>query len=173
MASDKELFDAYPPWMVVASNALSISIYLMGAYLLSGFGVAAVAVYLIFCLWMEARVISCHCVNCAYFGKLCCFGKGKISSAFFKQGDPKKFSQMSITWRDMLPDLMVPLIPVIGGIILLIKKFDWTALAAVMLIFILSFAGNALVRGRLACRHCRQRVLGCPAERLFNKKKGQ
>ena len=37
-------------------------------------------------------------------------------------------------------------------------------------LLLLGFLGNALVRGHLACRYCRQREIGCPAERLFDKR---
>jgi len=31
----------------------------------------------------------------------------------------------------------------------------------------LSFVGNAVIRGSFACKYCRQREIGCPASRLF------
>jgi hypothetical protein len=31
--------------------------------------------------------------------------------------------------------------------------------------------GNAVVRSQLACRYCRQREIGCPAQRLFERTK--
>jgi hypothetical protein len=157
--------------MVAASNALSLSIYAVGAYVLSGFGALAVLLYLLYCLWLEFRVLQRSCVNCVYYRRTCCFGKGKICSSLFKKGDPKKFAAWEITWGDMLPDFMVSLLPLLGGVILLVKDFTWTILAAMAALLILSFAGNAAVRGQLACRHCKQRILGCPAEKLFQKGK--
>ena len=41
--------------------------------------------------------------------------------------------------------------------------------SAVVLIILLTTLGNAIVRGSLACKHCMQRELGCPAEKLFSK----
>jgi hypothetical protein len=29
------------------------------------------------------------------------------------------------------------------------------------------------VRGQLACRYCKQRIIGCPAEQLFNTTKNK
>jgi hypothetical protein len=37
-------------------------------------------------------------------------------------------------------------------------------------LFFLGFAGNAMVRGCLVWKHCKQKDIGCPAEKLFNKK---
>jgi hypothetical protein len=35
----------------------------------------------------------------------------------------------------------------------------------------LSMGGNAMLRGSLACKYCKQKELGCKAEQLFNKGK--
>ena len=42
-------------------------------------------------------------------------------------------------------------------------------LVLVAVLLILGFPGTAFVRGQLACRFCRQRELGCPAEQLFDR----
>ncbi|MGC9363291.1 MAG: hypothetical protein ACP5FZ_01840 [Fidelibacterota bacterium] len=44
-------------------------------------------------------------------------------------------------------------------------------LAALIVIILLASTGNSFVRGSLICKYCRQRALGCPAEKLFEKKK--
>jgi hypothetical protein len=41
------------------------------------------------------------------------------------------------------------------------------AVLLVVLVF-LSLAGNAIIRGSFACKYCRQREIGCPAEKLFS-----
>jgi hypothetical protein len=119
----------------------------------------------------EFRLIKRHCTNCYYYGKACAFGQGKISSIFFKKGDVKKFCKKQMTWKDILPDFLVSLIPILVAIVLLIIRFNWTILILVILLFLLTFIGNGLIRGSLACKYCKQRKLGCPAEQLFNKKK--
>ena len=63
------------------------------------------------------------------------------------------------------------MVPVLAGIILLIQGFDWTVLVLVIALLALGFPGNAFVRGHWACRFCKQREIGCPAERLFDKTK--
>ena len=78
---------------------------------------------------------------------------------------------MKITWKDIIPDLLVSLIPVVIGILILINDFNWTLLLLVLTIFILTFIGNGFIRSRLACNHCKQRKLGCPTQKLFEKKK--
>jgi hypothetical protein len=70
----------------------------------------------------------------------------------------------------MLPDFLVFLVPAVSGIILLVISFEWQLLALVAALFILSFSGNALIRGSFACKYCKQREIGCPAEKLFGGK---
>jgi len=161
----------YPVAIVICSNLVSLLIWAIGAFLLFRFSLILAIGYALFILILEFRLVSGHCVDCYYYGKTCAFGKGRLSSLFFKRGSPEKFSRMTITWKDIVPDFLVFLIPVLVGILHLIREFSWTILILVIALFLLGFLGNALVRGKLACRYCKQREIGCPAERLFNKQK--
>jgi hypothetical protein len=124
-------------------------------------------------LILEIKLLKSHCVNCYYYGKYCAFGKGKLSALFFKKGSPKEFNRCKINWKDILPDFLVSIIPLIVGIVLLIRNFDWVLLILMIALLLLTSAGNSFVRGSLACKYCKQRKLGCPAEQLFNKKKNK
>ena len=93
-----------------------------------------------------------------------------ISSLFFKKGNSHKFIKDKITWKDILPDFLVSIIPMVVGMVLLILKFNWLILSLIILLVILTSVGNGFVRGSLACKFCKQREIGCPAEQLFNKK---
>jgi hypothetical protein len=163
-------YENYPFWIIFLSNLVSILIYLIGAFIIYQIGIIWMIVYLLFILILEFRVISGHCVNCYYYGKACAFGKGKISSLLFRKGVMYEFCNKQMTWKDIIPDFMVSLIPVIVGIILLIRNFNLVLLLLVIMLFALTFVGNGIIRSKLACKYCRQRKLGCPAEQLFNKK---
>lgn len=89
----------------------------------------------------------------------------------FAKGDISKFCAMKLTWKDMIPDMMVSFIPLVTGIVLLILHFNLVLLSALLLLTILTTAGNAYTHGSLTCKYCKQRDLGCPAEALFNKTK--
>jgi len=167
----EQCYENYPFWIVFFSNLVSIAIYLIGAFIIYQIGLIWLILYLIFIGILEFRLIKGHCINCYYYGKTCAFGKGKISSIFFKKGDVGKFCKKHMTWKDIVPDFMVSLIPAIIGIILLIKDFNWILLSLVLILFILTFVGNGIIRSQLACKYCKQRKLGCPAEQLFDKKK--
>jgi hypothetical protein len=161
----------YPTAIVIGSNLLSLLIYGIGAFILFRFGIIWVIGYVFFILILEFRLLSGHCVDCFYYGKTCAFGKGRLSSLFYQKGNPEKFSQMTLTWKDIIPDFLMFMIPVLAGMLLLIQEFTWIVLILIITLFLLGFLGNALVRGQLACRYCKQREIGCPAERLFNKTK--
>lgn len=161
--------EEYPASIVLAANFVPLFIYVIGIVLLSRFGIIWVAAYLVFVLILELRLLSRHCTDCYYHGKTCAFGKGRLSSLLFRKGDPEKFCQVTITWKDIVPDFLVFVIPVLAGIILLIQEFSASVLILVVALLLLGFIGNAVVRGHLACKYCKQRVVGCPAERLFDK----
>lgn len=160
----------FPVWIVILSNLFSILIYSSGFAITLQLGWIAAALYLVFILALEYRLISKHCINCYYWGMTCGFGKGRLSALFFKRGDPNKFCGNEMSWKDMIPDLLVSLVPFIIGIVLIIIKFDFTILFALIILIVLTTAGNGFIRGNLTCRYCKQRELGCPAEKLFSKK---
>jgi len=127
--------------------------------------------YLFYIFFLEIKVMQRSCVNCYYYGKYCAFGKGKISSLFFKKISSGNFAKEKISWKDMLPDFLVSIIPFIVGIILLVEHFNLLLLTSIILLVILTTFGNSFIRGFLACKHCKQQELGCHAEQLFNKRK--
>jgi hypothetical protein len=134
-------------------------------------GVIFSALFLFYVLVLEYRLIRYHCTDCYYWGKTCGFGKGRLSSLFFKKEDGLKFCTVEMTWKDMIPDILASLIPVIVGIVLLIFKFNFILLFALLILLVLTTAGNGYIRGNLTCIYCRQRESGCPAYDLFNQKK--
>ena len=112
-------------------------------------------------------------MNCYYYGKVCAFGKGKLCALLFKQGNPQNFAADTITWSQLIPDFLVSLIPIAVGIFILVTDFSILCLVLLIILIALSFGGNAIVRGNFACKYCKQRESGCPAEKLFSKEKAQ
>ncbi len=165
---EPECYEKYPARIVIVSSMVSLLIWGMGAIILLRFGILWVAGYILFILLLEFRLLSGHCVDCYYYGKTCAFGKGRLSALFFARGSPEKFSSMTITGKDIVPDFLVFIIPVLAGILLLIQEFTWTVLLLIVALLLLGFFGTALVRGQLACRYCKQKERGCPAAQLFD-----
>ncbi len=164
-------YENYPVGTVILSNVLSIAIYGLGFLIVLKLGLAFAVLYLLYILVFEFRLIRYHCTHCYYWGKTCGFGKGRLSALFFKKGDTSEFCKKNMTWRDMIPDLLITLMPLVIGIILLIIKFDFVILSALLAVAFLTTYGNAQIRGKMTCNHCKQRELGCPAEALFNRGK--
>ena len=164
-------YEDYPSWIVLIATLQQLSIFVIGAYLMGLLGLPWLIAYLVYLIWLELRLLRKSCVNCYYYGRRCAFGQGKLCSLFFRKGDPNAFLSHSLSWKDMLPDFLVSLVPFLVGIILLVRQFSWTVVALLVLLFLLTSLGNGFVRGSLACSHCRQLELGCPAEQLFKKRK--
>lgn len=164
-------FEKYPLWMVLACNAVGWGVYAIGVYLTLSFGVVWAVLYALYCLWMEGRVLWKSCRKCWYFGKRCAFGKGLIAAWFFKKNTEKSFTARKISWKDIAPDFLVSLVPLGVGIFLLVRDFSWLVLLLVAALVLFGSVGTGMVRGQIACKYCKQRELGCPAEQLFNKTK--
>jgi hypothetical protein len=164
-------YENFPWWIVVISNAVSLSIYVLGFTIMLRLSWIISILYLIGLLIFEIRLIRNHCVDCYYWGKTCGFGKGRLSSLFFKKGDTSRFCSGKMSWKDVVPDMLISFVPTITGIVLLILKFDLLILISLILILLLSTMGNGFIRGNLTCKFCKQKDIGCPADKLFNKNK--
>jgi len=164
--------ERYPVGTVILANGVGLGTWAVGAYVMSGFGILWLIFYLGYCLWIEWRLLRHSCGNCYYYGRRCAFGKGELSALLFRRGNPQVFTDQRFTWKDVVPDFLVSLIPLTGGLALLIMHFDWRLVLALAAILALSSYGNALVRGKLACSRCKQRDIGCPAATLFFGKQG-
>jgi hypothetical protein len=160
----------FPVWIVIQSNLVAILIYISGFLITLRLTWIAAGLYLVFILALEYRLLSKHCINCYYWGKTCGFGKGRLSSVFFKRGDPSGFCAGQFSWKDLIPDLLVSLIPLLIAIVLMIISFDLVLLVAAILLIFLTTYGNNYIRRNLTCGYCKQRELGCPAEKLFSTK---
>ena len=162
-------YDNFPISMILFPNLVAVLLYLAGLIIMYELSLIAAILYLVYLAGLEYRLLSRHCVNCYYYGKTCGFGKGRISSLFFKKGDPMRFCENSFEWKDMIPDLLVTLVPLVIGIVLIFIKFNILLLISMLILVGLSTMGNAFVRGHITCKFCKQRELGCPAEKLFSK----
>ncbi len=165
----KKTYESFPAPTVSLVILISISIYAIGTYILMGLGIWFAVLFLLYCGWIEFRILKHSCVDCYYYGKLCGLGRGKICSLLFKKGDPQRFVNSQISWTDLIPDFLVSIFPAIGAVVLLIRDFSWLILLLLLILLALAFPGTAIIRGSFACKYCKQREIGCPAERLFNK----
>ena len=168
---DPTPWERFPWWSVVVANLPSLLVTGIGSYLLARVTLWLIAPYLAYAVWTETRVLWGSCRDCAYFGGGCAFGKGRLAALFLRRGDPRRFARREVRWIQLLPDFMVFPIPIAAGILVLSRRFSAGILALTIILAVVSLAGTALVRGSLACRYCKQRAMGCPAERLFSGKR--
>ena len=161
-------YENYPFPMVLIAFLVTISIYALGFFIVSGLGYAAAIIFLLFCSGLEISIMKKSCVDCFYYGRSCALGRGKVAPFFFKRGDASRFAARCISWKDLLPDMLVLLIPLVAGTALLIRDFTWSRVMMLAGLLALSFGGNYFIRSSIACKYCKQREIGCPAEKLFS-----
>lgn len=164
-------YEDFPLWIPFLSVLVSVFSYTIGALILSRFGIIFALLYILYCIIVEVNVIFKSCKNCWYHGRLCGLGKGKIAPLFVKKGDALKFADHEISIKHIIPDFLVVIFPLIGGSILLVIDFSYYLLGLLIILTIVFFSGTAVIRGTFACKYCKQKDIGCPANELFNKKK--
>ncbi|MFB3789147.1 MAG: hypothetical protein ACE15F_22540 [bacterium] len=162
-------YETYPLWIPLVANGLSLAIYLLGVLIAAHGGALPAGVYVVYCLWMEWRLLRKSCAECYYYGKRCAFGKGIVCAWILSPGDPQNRPKPEITWRLFLPDLLVLIIPMVLGLIFLFRDFSWTLLAMMAGMLLLAFPANGYVRENLACPFCKKRETGCAAVEFFEK----
>ena len=168
--TEKGYFENYPLTTVLISSLVTLTTFAAGAIIMFRAGWIWGVLYLIYVLYLELMLLRKNCRDCYYYGKTCAFGQGRLACLIVKRGNPSNFGKRQMTWKSMIPDILVTVIPVITGIVLMIINFNWVLLVLVILMVGLGSAGNGYVRGNLACKYCKQRELGCPAEQLFSKR---
>ena len=169
-AKEPEAFEKYPISTVFTFNLVSLLLYLVGLYLLSRINTIFAALFVLYLIAVEFSVYKEGCANCYYYGKRCRCGRGKIVALFLKKGDPKKFCEKQVTWKNLLPQVLISIIPILAGAYLLTQVFTLQILALTVLPLIIWFLGNPLLYGKLGCPHCKQGRICCPANEFFGKK---
>lgn len=81
-------YDCFPMWIVGVSNLVAVSVYGLGAYILSGFGLWLSGLYLLYCLGLELRLLKGHCVNCYYYGKVAAWVRANSAHGCSKKAIP-------------------------------------------------------------------------------------
>ena len=165
-----KIYENYPIWIIILTNILMLAVYVAGAYIMFSLGLITGLLYTVFIILLEFYNLKEGCINCCYYGRLCAFGKGLIASKFFKKGNPEKFYERELGLKDFIPQILVVLIPLIVGIVLIFSRgFNIPILIAVIYPIISWFIINPILYGKLACIHCKQGSIGCPALKFFSK----
>ena len=94
---NNKTYENFPVWVPLLAWVLSLSIYVLGSYIFWLLYLPLTAAYILFCLWIEYRILRFSCVNCYYYGKTCGLGRGKLCTLLFKKGNPEKFVEKVIS----------------------------------------------------------------------------
>jgi len=113
-----KIFDSYPLWIIILANILILAVYVAGAYIMFRLSLITGILYVAYLVFLELHYFKEGCSCCFYYGKLCAFGKGIVAAKFFKKGDPKKFCEREVGFKDFIPQILVVLIPLIMGSII-------------------------------------------------------
>ena len=166
----KTIFDSYPLWTVILANILLLAVYVAGIYIIFTLSLITGILYVIYIVLLEFYYLKEGCTCCCYYGKLCAFGKGSISALFFKKGDPGKFCERELGFKDFIPQVLVVLIPlVVGTAIIISRGFDLLFFVVVIYPVFSWFVINPILYGKFACVHCKQGGICCPALKFFIK----
>jgi hypothetical protein len=162
-------FTSFPLGYVVITNAANLLTYGLGAVIVAVMGWWAVVAYLVFCVAFELDIMARGCVDCYYYGKTCAYGKGRLCALLFSRGDPKRFAAREISWAALVPDFLIFLVPAVVGAVYLFIGFAWWRAALIGALLVVFAFRSVAVHILFSCRFCRQREIGCPAEKLFSK----
>lgn len=167
-----KLYENYPIEKVIITVAIQLLLCVAGAYIMFRLSWITGGLYIAFLIFLERSIYKEGCRYCYYYNKRCAFGRGKLAPIFFKKGNPKKFCEREIKWKDFVPMMLASLIPVIVGIALLISRgFHLLTLIAILYPIANWFVINPILYGQLACKHCKQGGKCCPALEFFSKSK--
>ena len=165
--TDVTCYERFPLRITLPIILFSLVMYAFGAFLLLRLHPVVSLLYLVYCAGVELNVMYRSCRSCVYYGKRCAFGKGWLAARLFSQGDPASFATKDVSALNLIPDFLVVVFPVVGGLISLVFAFSWVILGLIVVFLVVFLVGTATIRGKAACRYCMQRERGCPAAQMF------
>ena len=166
-------YECYPAWTAFVYYFFSFTVYLSGLYLLYLVFPLFALLFFIYIIYLEISVLREGCVRCYYYGKRCVCGKGAIAKRFFKKDEKKKFNEKKLTFKNFIPSMLPMVFTVIAGAYLVVvglPQMNFIVIGIAVWPLLVMFLGNPFIYGRMACPHCKQMELGCPACEFFMKK---
>lgn len=167
-------YEEYPIEKVIIVIAVQLLLCIAGAYIMFRLHWITGVLYILFLIFLEYSIYKEGCRYCYYYNKMCAFGRGKLAPLFTKKGNPKKFCERELKWKDFVPMMLASIIPIIVGIALLISRgFHLLTLIAILYPIANWFIINPILYGKVACRYCKQGKKCCPALDFFSGGKGK
>ncbi len=133
-----------------------------GGVIVTQFGLWATAGYLMLLALAGVGLLTLVCARCGYYGHRCPLGLGKVAALAFKKRQEEEFFRTGPQRVVLLLLVLAFLLPIAGGIALLIEGFSTWRLALLAAQVGLLLAG-LVPHPWLVCRHCCQGERGaCP-----------
>lgn len=159
---DYEKYEEFPTTIIVLRTLFEILVYGVGAVILARFSIWIGIYYVAYCALMAGLVIAVRCKYCYYYGKSCPSGSGRIAPYLVEKGLHEKFSTHG---RYMVPAVLTWVLPVFGGITLVVQHFSWIAVGLLLLFVVLRFYVSEKISIKYGCVHCMQKD-DCPTYQL-------
>ncbi len=173
--SNEGAYESYPVWTALVYYFFSFSVYFAGLYLLYLIHPLLMLPLIAIILYLEISVLRNGCSRCYYYGKRCVCAKGKVAELFFKKSE-RKFNERKLTMKNFIPSMMPMIAAIVGGGYLVftgLPALNPVIMALTVWPLLVMSLGNPAIYGKMACPHCKQRQLGCPACEFFMKKNAQ
>lgn len=160
-----ECYAEFPRSTVVYNAVTFGGAAILGAVVLAQVSPWALAGYAVFLLASVLSVLVWVCTRCGYYGRRCALGLGRVVAAVFPRRSEDEFLRTSAQIVALLALVVAILLPVLGGVALLIAGLSTLRLLSVAGTVGLLLAG-VLPHPRLVCSHCGQAGRGiCPLGR--------
>ena len=145
-------YESFPLLDVISSNVIALFTFVVGSLLLSGFNIWIAIAYFTYCILTVIFFIWYKCSNCYYYGKRCSTSWGLLVVKLFNKGDntgPLKSTKF------VAP---VFIIPMVGGLILLLTSFDVKTLFLFIILIIITIFRLLIPKifyKKISCSHCK------------------
>ncbi|MCD1294057.1 hypothetical protein CUJ83_03485 [Methanocella sp. CWC-04] len=118
--------------------------------------------YVILCAISLLAGVKFRCSYCYYYGKRCSSGLGLLCKLLFRRGDPNEFKNPKNLMTAGILDFGALLLPVFGGLALILLRFSILSLALLAAYTIIAVIVSFLMKKEF-CKNCKQGQIGCPA----------
>jgi hypothetical protein len=148
-----------PGWLVAVDNGPTILLFVLGAVILWPLGWLFSVLFLAYCGASIVLFWAVICPYCHHFGTNACpCGYGTVAPRFFKR---KRGVDFGRKFRQNIA-IMFPvwMIPLIGGIYLLLASFSWPAVALLAAFCVDGFAVIPAISIFVGCKGCE--IKDCP-----------
>ena len=148
-------YDDYPPQIVILNLIELLLALAVGVLLVAQLGWWAVLSFAaVGCLGLILS-LAYGCTRCAYYGRVCGLGLGKIAPLLFHQHDADEFGRslsQTVAWT--LVGLVLAL-PLAAGLVSLVRGFSLSRLA-MLVVFLALIVAIIVTHSRYVCGHCWQ-----------------